>query len=108
MILVIVAVIFGCFKLGPPYISNYQLQDSINNISRQATYSKATEETIRKDVMTSAHDVGVTLDPSEVSVKRSRESVDIAIDYTVTVDLMVQKVPLHFTPSAGNKLITAK
>jgi cell division protein FtsL len=108
MILVIVVVIFAAFKLLPPYIANYQLQDSINNISRSATYSTANEETVRNDVLNSADEIGVILDPSEVNVKRTRESVDIAIDYTVTVDLLVQQVPLHFTPSAGNRLITAK
>jgi cell division protein FtsL len=108
MLLVIAAVIFASFKLLPPYIRNYQLQDSINNIARTATYSTANEETIRKDVLTAAREAGVTLDPSQVRVGRSRDNVDIAIDYSLVVDLKVQQVTLHFTPSAGNRLITAK
>lgn len=108
MILVIVAVVFVAFKVMPPYISNYQLQDSINNIARSATYSAAGVEVIHKDVLNAAREAGVTLQPEQVRVSRSRETVDIAVDYTVTVDLIVQPVTMHFTPSAGNKLITAK
>ena len=108
MILVIAAVIFVAFRALPPYISNYQLQDSINNITRSATYSTAKEDAIRNDVLNAAEDAGVVLDPSEVSVKRGKDGVEIAIDYTVTVDLMVKQLDVHFTPSAGNRLITAK
>ena len=108
MILVVGAFFFTAFKLGPPYISNYQFQDSINNIARTATYSNVAEEVLRKEVMASARDVGVTLDPAQLRIGRSRESVDISADYTVTVDMLVKPVTLHFTPSAGNKLITAK
>lgn len=108
MILVIAAVIFLAFKLLPPYISNYQLQDSINNIARSATYSTANEEVIRRDVLNAASDVNVELDPSQVAVSRTRQSVNINVDYEVTVDLMVMTHTMHFTPSAGNQLITAK
>lgn len=108
MLVIVGATIFAAFKLMPPYISNYQLQDGINNIARTATYSTASAETIQKDVLNAAHEVGVTLDPSQVRVDRSRDNVDIAVDYSVPVDLLVQQVTLHFTPSAGNRLITAK
>jgi hypothetical protein len=108
MLLVVGAMIFSAFKLLPPYIRNYQLQDSVNNIARTSTYSTAGEDSIRKEVLKAAHDAGVTLDPSQVRVGRSRESVDIAVDYSVTVDMMVKPVTMHFTPSAGNRLITAK
>jgi hypothetical protein len=108
MLLVVGAMIFSAFKLLPPYIRNYQLQDSINNIARTSTYSKAGEETIRNDVIKAAHDAGVTLEPSQVRVDRGRVTVDIAADYSVTVDMLVKPVTMHFTPSAGNRIITAK
>ena len=108
MILVVAAFLFASFKLLPPYIRNYQLQDSINSVARSATYSSAGEDVIHKDVMVAAHEAGVTLQPNQVRVARSRDNVDIAIDYSVTVDLLVKPFTMHFTPSAGNKLITAK
>jgi hypothetical protein len=108
MLIVISVVVFAAFKLMPPYISNYQLQDGINNIARTATYSTGTEEQIRKDVLKVAHESGVELDPGQVRVGRSRDSVEIAVDYSIKVDMMVKPVTLHFTPSAGNRLITAK
>ena len=108
MLVIVAAMIFAAFKLMPPYISNYQLQDSINNIARTATYSTVSEDQIRQEVLKAAHESSVQLDPSQVRIGRSRESVDISIDYSITVDMIVQPVTLHFTPSAGNRLITAK
>jgi len=108
MILVLAAMIFAAFKLLPPYINNYQLQDAIENISRTATYNRATEADIRKVVLDEARDIGVTLDPSQVDVVKAGVTVNIAIDYYIDVDLIVRQMELHFTPQAGNKIITAK
>lgn len=108
MLVVIGAFFFAAIKLGPPYVANYQFQDAITNIARTATYSTINEEAIRKEVMTAARDAGVTLEPSQVKASRTREDVSIAVEYSVTVDMLVQPVTLRFSPSAGNRLITAK
>lgn len=108
MVLVLAAMIFASFKLLPPYINNYQLQDGIENLSRTVTYNRATEEDIRKQVLDEATEIGVDLDPSQVAVVKRGATVDIAIDYYIDVDLYVHQMELHFTPQAGNKIITAK
>jgi selenide,water dikinase len=43
LILVVAAILFTAFKLLPPYIDNYRLQDSIDTIARNATYAKMSE-----------------------------------------------------------------
>ncbi len=108
MILVLVAVVFAAFRLLPPYINNYQLQDSINNIARTSTYDRSTSLDIHRMVMESARDIGIALQPNQVFAEKVNPNVNIDIDYSITVDLLVKQLDLHFTPAAGNKILTAK
>ena len=105
---VLAALIFLAIKLMPPYISNYELQDAVENIARMATYSTMSEADIRKTVLQQAKDAGVALEDKQVVVQKGRGTVDIAVRYTVPVDLLVRQVELKFSPSAGNKSITAR
>jgi hypothetical protein len=107
-ILVVAALIFAAYKLMPPYVNNYQLQDTVETIAREATYTKMTEADIRQQVINKASDLGVELDPSQVYVERSGPSVNISTEYMITVDLLVRQVDLQFAPSAGNRNIVAK
>ena len=109
LILVVVAVLFAAFKLLPPYIDNYRLQDSIETIARNATYNGAiTASDIRNQVMAEARQIGIPLQENQVKVQRDGVSVNIAIGYTITVDLLVQQVVLNFAPTAGNRNIAAR
>ncbi len=100
------SLIFLALKLVPPYVNNYQLQDSIENLARQASYSPITEEQIQKSVISSARTYGIDLPPNQVKVKKGQWTVDIAADYTIPVDLLLRQVELHFQPSASNSQIT--
>ena len=102
------ALIFLAFKLLPPYINNYQFQDDLENIVRTATYSPVSEQDIRQTVMKQAREMGIVLDDRQVVVQKAKSSVDISVQYEITVDLMVREVVLSFQPSAGNRNITAR
>ena len=109
LILVVAAILFAAFKLLPPYIDNYRLQDSLENISRAATYdARITPEDIRKQVMAEIRDIGIPVEENQVEVQRTGVSVNIAIRYSITVDLLVQQVVLNFAPAAGNRNIMSK
>jgi hypothetical protein len=109
LILVVAAMIFAAFRLLPPYISNYQLQDALENIARGATYNaRITAEDIRGEVMTEIRELGIPADESQVEVQRTGVSVNIAVSYTVPVDLLVHQVDLNFEPAAGNRNIAAR
>ena len=102
------AILFCAFKLLPPYIDNYQLEDSMNNIARNATYNRLTVDDIRKEVMTQVRTLDIPIDPSDIKIQQGGNTVNISIQYTVTVDLLVRKLDLQFAPSAGNRNIMAK
>ena len=108
LLLVVASIIFVAYKLLPPYIDNYQLRDSMETISRTATYNRMSEKEIRDEILSQANKLGIPLDPRDVRVQRSGTTVNIAVQYVITVDLLVRQVDLQFAPSAGNRNIMAK
>jgi hypothetical protein len=108
LLVVVVAILFCAFKLLPPFIDNYQLEDSMKNIARNATYNRMTEDDIRKEVMTQVRILGIPIEPSTLKVDRAGPTVNISVQYTVRVDLLARQVDLQFAPSAGNRNIMVK
>jgi cell division protein FtsL len=104
----LVVVVFLALRLLPPYISNYQLQDAIQNLARSASYNQVSEEDLQKSVITSANGLGIALVPKQVSVRKGSESVVIAVRYSVPVDLLVRQLDLDFEPTASNTQIVVR
>jgi len=103
---VIVAALFVCFKLIPPYFSNYELQDAIKTESVQSTYSTRTEEDIRAAIIKHARDYDIELTPKQVHVVRNggvgNGSLTIDVEYSVPVDLPGYSTEIAFHPSSKN------
>src|SRR5271169_977115 len=104
---VIAAALFVCFRLIPPYFSNYELEDAIKTESVQATYSTRTEEDIREAVIKQARNYDIALTPKQVKVTRvggfGNGSLNIEADYSIPVDLPLYSTTLEFHPSSKNK-----
>jgi hypothetical protein len=105
---ILLLIIFVGIKIVPPYISNYQLQSSIQNIALIASYSPITEDEIRRNVISQANTCGVDLQPNQVMVKKGHGTVVIVVNYTVTVDFIARKMDIHFEPSTSNQNILMK
>lgn len=106
--LVVGAILFVAFKLVPPYVDNYQFQDSIESISRTATYNRMSEADIRGQVLDEAAELGIPLDANQVAVQKAGPNVNIAVEYAIPVDLLVYQTELQFAPHAGNRNIMAR
>ena len=104
-LLVLAAIVFLAIKLVPPYFSNYQLQDTIQNLALSASYSPVTAEDIQKTVISNANSYGIILPPKQVVVRKEGNAVEITVHYVVPVDLLVRQVELRFDPSATNHSI---
>lgn len=107
-LLFVAVLIFLGIKLLPPYISNYQMQSELENLSRTATYNRMSESEIRGAVMDRANDLGIPLEERQVIVRKSGGTVNIAAHYEVPVNLMVRQIVLTFDPAAGNRNITMR
>ncbi len=107
-LLLLASMIFIGVKIGPPYVSFYQLQDSIHNLALIASYSPMSEEEIRRSVMAQASNYGIDLDPKQLTVHKGSGQVVIVAHYTIPVDFLVRRMDLQFEPSASNRTIGAK
>lgn len=98
-IIILGAIAFCAFKMVPSLFANYQLQDAITTEARFATstYPKKTLDDIQNDVYKKIQELGVPAKKEDVKVTTDGSLVTIALDYSVTWDLLVTQIthPFH-------------
>jgi hypothetical protein len=106
-IFVIIAVVYVCAVLIPPFFSNYEFEDAIKNEATITTYSTKPEDAIRETIFKKAQDLEIPVSKEQIKVKRTGAqgtgTVIIETSYTVHVDLPGYPMDLHFDPSTKNK-----
>ncbi|MBZ5598284.1 MAG: hypothetical protein LAN83_08175 [Acidobacteriia bacterium] len=106
-IFAIVAVVYVCAELIPPFFSNYEFEDVIKSEATLATYSTKPEDAIRDTIFKKAQDLEIPLTKEDIKVKRTglqgTGTVSIEAHYTVHVDLPGYPLDLNFDPSTRNK-----
>ena len=106
-IFAIVAAIYLCAELMPPFFSNYQFQDDIKNEAIMATYSTKPADEIRDALFKKAQDLDIPISRDAIKVIRTGPqnagSVTIDAPYTVHLDLPGYPLDLQFNPSTRNR-----
>lgn len=106
-IVAIVAAVYLCATLTPPYFSNYEFEDAIKSEAQMSTYSTKSEEDIRNTVFKKAQDLEIPITKDDIKVQRSGNqgsgSVNIQVAYTVHVNLPGYPLDLHFDPSSRSR-----
>ena len=97
------AVAYAAIKIVPVYVSNYELEDYIREQTPFWVTQRTSAEAILTNIIAKAQDLGLPLEREEVKVDTGGGRVRVVIDYTVSVDLKVYTLQLHFTPSAENR-----
>jgi len=100
---ILVFMIFAAFKMVPPYISEYQLRDKMQETARYASVTRSTPEQIKDTIFKEMKDLDIPATREELVVTAEGGRVSISLDYKVPIDLIVYKFDLHFTPSSANK-----
>lgn len=101
----LVFIAYCAFKILPIYIAEYQLADKIQEEARFAIVNRYPEDKIRDSVFKEAQDLEIPITRDQIKVVSSQQLVQISVDYTVPVDLIVYHAELHFTPSGENKAL---
>jgi hypothetical protein len=94
---------YTCYKIIPPYFANYQLEDDVR---QEALYSmgKYSNDTIRDRVFKEMQSRGVDATKDAIHIQQNdSRGLNILVDYTITVNLLVYDLHLHFTPSSNNQ-----
>ncbi len=94
--------IYAAVKIVPAYVTNYQLQDSMQEEATFATVNRKSADAIKADVEEKVKNLGIDVDPSTIEVTAVMGNVTISLEYTVPVDLTVYQLQLHFHPHAYN------
>ncbi len=98
--------IYSAVKILPPYISNYQIADKMQETARFAVVNRYDEEKVRDVIFKEIQDLEIPVKREEIKVVVNPSEVKINLDYSVPIDLLVYHFDLHFTPSSVNKSLT--
>ena len=104
-IVAIVAAVYLCATLIPPFFSNYQFEDAIKTEAQMSTYSTKSEEQIRDTIYKKAQELEIPMNREQIKVQRVGPDVTVTIDYVVHVDLLVHPIDLRFHVGSKNKAI---
>jgi len=103
VIAVIALAIYSAVKIVPPYFSDYQLSDKMQEQARFAVVNRYTEEQIRDNLFKTVQELEIPAKREDIKVAASNAIVKISLKYTVPVDLFFYHLDLNFSPSSENK-----
>jgi hypothetical protein len=87
----------------PPYINEYQLNDTMQETAKFASVTRSGEDQIRATIFRKIEELDIPATKEDVKVSAVNGKVSISVDYSVPIDLMFYKFDLHFTPATSNK-----
>ena len=104
--LLIISGIYVAYKLVPPYVNEYQLQDKMEELARFGIVNRYSDEQVRENVFKTVQDLNLQMIKREdIKVTVTQATCRISLDYTVPVDMFFYSTELHFSPSSENKSI---
>jgi hypothetical protein len=104
--LIIIFGIYVAYKLVPPYVNEYQLQDKMQELARFGIVNRYSDEQVRENVFKTVQDLNLQMIKREdIKVTVTQATCRISLDYTVPVDMFFYSTELHFSPSSENKSI---
>jgi Domain of unknown function (DUF4845) len=105
MLFLLGSMVFAGIKIMPAYIDNYQMQDAVESEARFAIGSRLALKDIRADVLKKVKEIGIPATDDDIKVVANQGVVQITIDYSVPIDLLVYKYTKDFHVHADNRSI---
>jgi hypothetical protein len=99
---ILVLLVYVAIKVVPVLVAEYEFQDSMQDIARNASATGGTVDKIRAAVLKEAEKDELPVQSDDVKVTGSNHNVRINVDYTVTVDLNVYQWTFNFHPAVSN------
>jgi hypothetical protein len=90
-------------KVVPVYVTEYELNDKMQEQARFGVINGYSEEQIRDEVFKVVQDLEIPAKREDIKVSATRQVVRISLDYAVHVNLLIYQMDLHFSPSAENR-----
>jgi hypothetical protein len=100
---ILLLAIYMAFKLVPAYVSEYQLQDKMQELARFGVVNRYSAEQVRENVYKVVQDLDIPAKREDIKVTVTQEVVKISLDYAVPINTIFYNTELHFSPSSENK-----
>jgi hypothetical protein len=99
---ILVAFIYCAVMVLPVLISEYEFQDSLQEIARFASVNRRSPEQVRQSVLDEAQKEDLPVTAENIKVDGYAGNIHINVEYSVTVDLKVYQWTFNFHPDANN------
>lgn len=94
---IVVAFFYVAWKVVPPYMNDYQFEDSVAQIAHEATFNyQRTEQDVKDAVAKKAAEFDIPLRSEQVHVSKNGPEVIITGEYTIHIDMPGKPIDLHF------------
>ncbi len=105
-LLVLAGMIYVGVKVVPPYLNNFELQDSMKTEARFAAVNRKSPEEVREDIYKEIKKLGIPARPEDIHVEPlPGAGLRITVTYSVVVALPGYELVLNFQPTADNASI---
>lgn len=105
LLMLLGSMIFAGIRVLPVYIDNYQIQDAVQSEARFAIGNRLLAKDVRADVLKKINEIGIPATEDDLKVTATPGSVQITLDYSVPIDLLVYKYTKDFHIYADNRSI---
>jgi hypothetical protein len=101
---IVIAFMYVCYVVGPPYFNNYQFQDDLKTEVRFLQNDGKSDDDIKARIIKKALDENLVITPQQIKITRFNKTITVDVNYTVHVDMPGYSTDLEFHPSANNTL----
>jgi len=107
--LLIVLVVLGAigysgFKIVPPYVNNYQLQDTCESESRLFAAHQKSDQKTRDAVWAQVQSLGIPIQQDAIKVEIIGRTACVSVNYNIPVSLFGYDVNLDFHPKGESPI----
>jgi hypothetical protein len=95
---ILVVGVFVAFRLVPLYVSEYQLQDKMNEQAKFAVVNRYSEDQVRDILFKVIQDLDIPATRDDIKLATTNHGITISVTYTVPVDFFVYKTDITFSP----------
>lgn len=99
---ILLSIVYFAVIALPAFFSEYEFQDSLQQIARFATVNRRNTDQIRQAVLEEAQKEDLPVKDDNIKVEGNAGNVHINVDYSVTLDFHVYQWTVDFHPAANN------
>ena len=95
-IVILAALILAATQYIPPYVTYYQLDNSVQHTVRFAAASRRTMNQVRLDVSLKAKELGIQITPDDIDIVRKDSNFTLEFAYVWPINMRVYQQTLTF------------